>query len=273
MRSALVVLVLLVAARPAVGQELWYGDVDEPLAIATGFRGEVVIADGSPARVISIKDKSVLEFSEPSTDLGYFPVDVAISGFFVYVVNENDRSILRFSDEGAFRDVLVVGGNPFGLAVDPAGRVALTDVRNHTVTVYDVYLKVELKFGNYGVHEGQLSAPEGVEFSKDGRIWVADTGNQRVQVFSATGAWLAVVPVPDGTFSAPRRVTSLGKGRAAVADPDAQAVFVVDRDSGLLQAWRPDDAEFSPIDVAVTGAGEVLVLDAARRAVLRFTPE
>jgi len=45
-------------------------------------------------------------------------------------------------------------------------------------------------FGTMGSAESQLNAPEGVSVSADGEIYVADTNNHRVQVFSLEGEYL-----------------------------------------------------------------------------------
>jgi sugar lactone lactonase YvrE len=252
----------------------------EPIAVAVDFDGRVLIADGSPGRIVRWRrsDRGEDEFQRP-TSAGFYPTDVAVSGFFAYAVDEAARTVLRFDDRGAYRDILLnfetsaTGRRvtPYGIAVDSGGRVAITDVENHQVLLYDAYLSLELAFGNYGSFEGQLSSPRGVSFSPRGEIVVADTGNRRVQIFSAGGAFLRAVPAAgnDNPLRRPRRALVDEDGRVIVADPAAGAVFVFGADGTAERAIVPEDAAaFEPTDVERTRAGALVITDGATRSVL-----
>ena len=45
-------------------------------------------------------------------------------------------------------------------------------------------------FGTFGSDNGQLWHPGQVRVAEDGRIFVADRGNHRAQIFSPEGEWL-----------------------------------------------------------------------------------
>ena len=45
-------------------------------------------------------------------------------------------------------------------------------------------------FGKEGTAEGQLKSPDGITFDSKGNVWVADTGNDRIEEFSAGGSFL-----------------------------------------------------------------------------------
>ena len=47
----------------------------------------------------------------------------------------------------------------------------------------------ELKFGLQGASDGQLDSPRGVSVDGQGNIYVADTGNKRIQKFDSTGVY------------------------------------------------------------------------------------
>jgi DNA-binding beta-propeller fold protein YncE len=255
------------------------GSLGEPLAVALDFGARAIVADGSPGRLVrwSGPDTAV-EFQRPS---GFYPSDVAVSGFFVYAVDEPARRILRFDDRGAYRDVLLnfqaaPSGrrvSPYGVAVDGTGRMAVTDVENHQVLLYDAYLELEVAFGNYGSYEGQLAEPRGVSFAPDGNVLVADTGNRRVQVFTAGGAFVAAVPAAgmDNPLRRPRRAVADETGRILVADPVSGAVFVFARGGTSFRSIVPSGADdFAPTDVELSRSGEVYVADEASRSVMVF---
>jgi DNA-binding beta-propeller fold protein YncE len=253
----------------------------EPLAVAVDFQGRAVIADGSPGRIVRWDGMSVEEFKAPSTGLGFYPTDVAIHGFFVYAVDEIGRTILRFDNAGHYRDVLFnfeeidLGRrvSPYGIAVDAGGRVAVSDIENGQILVFDNYLSLEVAFGNYGTYDGQLSSPLGVSFGPAGEIVVADTGNRRVQVFTSGGAFTSVIPAPGqpNPMKRPRRAVVDTDGRMFVADPNAGRLFVFDRQGRLQLALLPEGYErFEPTDVEVTPGGKLFVADEANRTVHVF---
>src|SRR4029077_3043811 len=51
--------------------------------------------------------------------------------------------------------------------------------------------------GEAGNDNGHFRFPEGVTCDKEGRIYVADSGNNRVQVFDAGGKFIKSLPVPE----------------------------------------------------------------------------
>lgn len=255
--------------------------VGEPTALALDFNGRVVVADGSPGRLLRFRTPAeAIEFQSPS---GLYASAVAVSGFFVYAVDEPARRVVRFDDRGAYRDVLLNFEadprgrrvSPYGLAVDGSGRVAVTDIENHQVLLYNSFLQLEVVFGNYGTYEGQLSAPRGVSFTADGDIVVADTGNRRIQLFSDGGAFVRAVPPPGAPnpLRRPRRVVDDEDGRLLVADPLAGAVFVFTADGRDVRVLVADGVPgFAPTDVAVSSAGQLYVADDASGGVLVFDP-
>lgn len=255
----------------------------EPLAVTLDFDGNPIVANGVPGSIVHLilpLDHAV-EFQQPPSGLAFYPADIKPSGFFVYVVDPVQRLVLRFYRTGSYLDVLInfdeMFGErrvaPVGLDVDGSGRMALTDVKNHTILIFDTYLDVELVFGTYGTFAGQFDSPEGVFFTPDGGLLVADSGNRRVQAFDADGGFIRMVP-SDSTSSPlrrPRRAVMDPKGRIYVADPEAGRVFVFDENGRLVREVVPRGAkEFRPTDVAVSPTGLFYVTDTANHSLYAF---
>ena len=85
---------------------------------------------------------------------------------------------------------------PGGLALSSGNRMYVVDSGNHRVQVFQVaagppvsvtYLS---QFGSLGSGDGEFDAPVGIRLDASGNVWVADTGNHRVQVFDPDGAFL-----------------------------------------------------------------------------------
>lgn len=254
----------------------------DPLAVAVDFNGVAFVADGSPGRVIAFNlvGATAQEFQSPRGVTGFYPTDVAVRGFFVFAVDEPSRRLLRFDNSGSYRDVLIDFANvvdgrrvsPYGLAVDESGRIAVTDVENHQVLLYDSFLDLEVSFGNYGSYTGQLDSPEGISFTHSGDLLVADTGNRRLQLYDYGGAFRRAVPASGSSnpFVHPRRAVLADDGRVFAADPEAGRVFVFDGDGKLQDAWVGPGPDFEPTDVELTRDGRLLVTDGAARALYVF---
>jgi tripartite motif-containing protein 71 len=258
-------------------------NLGEPLGVTVDFQGNMFVADGIPGRIVRFSPggDQALEFQSPSRSPGFYPCDLKLQGFFVYAVDEVNRTILRFDKEGAYRDILInlnediVAGrvSPFGLDVDGSGRIAVTDVENHRILVFDAYLSLELSFGSYGTFQGQLNSPEGVTFADDNRLVVADSGNRRIEIFDGGGTFLKIVPAveEDNPMMRPRRAVMDDNGNLYVADPAAGAVFSYDKDGKLVKSIYPEGAgEFQPTDVEIDDGGRLYVTDVASRTLFIF---
>ena len=255
----------------------------EPLAVSIDFQGNILVADGVPGRVVRIdaSGRQALEFQRPTQSPGFHPSDLKLSGFFIYALDEVGRVLQRFDIDGAYRDQLVNFDqafeegeiSPVGLDVDNSGRIAVTDIRNHQIIVFNSFLEVELVFGSYGTFPGQFDTPQGVSFTDRGELLVADTGNRRIQRLRADGSFAGSLPADpsNGPLRKPRRVVVGPAGEIYVADPAAGGVFVFDASGRLVRSIAPEGvAEFRPTDVAVSPAGLVYVTDTANNSLYVF---
>jgi sugar lactone lactonase YvrE len=89
--------------------------------------------------------------------------------------------------------------------------------------------------GSAGADQGQLLQPGGVAFTSSGDIWVADTGNARLQRFTRSGALAQVI-------------TGLVSPRGIGVGPDG-SLFVADTGAGKIMKFLPDgtaDPVFDP---------------------------
>jgi sugar lactone lactonase YvrE len=160
-------------------------------------------------------------------------------------------------------------------------------------------------FGGAGSDPGLLLRPGDVGFAGDGQIWVADTGNGRLERYTATGALVQVVPgfvtptglavgpddtvyvadagaerifklLPDGTVD-PAFAQGTWPGIRDVAiDPRGESAYVVDA-SGRLQSIDPVSGAAlavveqnlnGPTSVAVDASGAIAVVEQTGNDVL-----
>jgi NHL repeat-containing protein len=135
-----------------------------------------------------------------------------------------------------------------------------------------------LKWGTTGSGDGQLIAPAGVARDASGNVYVADSGNDRVQKFSATGTFLAKFGTSgagNGQFTSPGGVAVDGSGNIYVADTANNRIQKLTSAGAFVTAWGTsgtNDGEFdSPTAVAVDGSGNVFVVDSNNNRVQKFT--
>lgn len=129
-------------------------------------------------------------------------------------------------------DVKVIGG--FDSSVEepnPDQRVYVADTRNHRITVWkyktdsdEVSQFTDKNFGQYGDEDGQFNRPEDVAVGPDGRVYVADTGNHRIQVFDKDGTFVNEGEIgwygdEDGQFNSPSGLAVSGWVLKAGDDP------------------------------------------------------
>ncbi|XP_078667252.1 E3 ubiquitin-protein ligase TRIM32-like [Branchiostoma floridae x Branchiostoma belcheri] len=95
---------------------------------------------------------------------------------------------------------------------------------SHTVTSIQ-----KLTFGEWGSEPGQFKDPSGVTVSEEGEIFVADHGNERIQVFTLKGTFIRQFPtvVPDGEEICTTDVAMDGEGNLWVVGVTDCANFAV----------------------------------------------
>lgn len=116
---------------------------------------------------------------------------------------------------------------PFDLAVDRAGFVFVTDVRNHRVQKFTADGRFVAAFGR-----SVLEKPGGIGVAPDDTVWVTDYDRDRILHFSNDGrllaAWGEAGDAP-GEFASPVDVAVDGEG----------SVFVVDQYHHRIQQFTP----------------------------------
>ncbi|HEX3246071.1 MAG TPA: NHL repeat-containing protein, partial [Chloroflexota bacterium] len=105
---------------------------------------------------------------------------------------ERDGSVLsRFGEGGAGNGQL---NEPWGIAVADNGDIYVADTWNHRVQRFDsagrflnLWGTLGDSQGQVGVAPGQFWGPRDIALGSDGRVYVTDTGNKRIQIFDSTG--------------------------------------------------------------------------------------
>jgi DNA-binding beta-propeller fold protein YncE len=161
--------------------------------------------------------------------------------------------------------------------LDAEGRVYVADELCHCVWIFKPTGELAARLGELGDAPARFRSPAGVAVGGGGRVYVADAGNRRVQVFDSVGNWVASWTGPEGD----RLVEPLGidvgpDGRVWVADAGAATVRLFTREGVpvfALGGGEGGDAFRAPCDVEAAAADLVWVVDRERGAVDAFRIE
>jgi DNA-binding beta-propeller fold protein YncE len=178
----------------------------------------------------------------------------------------------RLKDEGA-----ATFGSPWGLATDDLGDIYVTDPAKHRITKFDGFTREpEWVVGSNGSGDSQLYTPQGLAVG-DGVVYVADTLNHRIAMFTPEGAWAgSIVGRDEEAFAYPADVDYAngyifvveggGRCRVQMIRKSGSSYNVVDSFGGCGSG----PTQFSsPIAVAATDT-EIFVVDAQLNVVKKF---
>lgn len=267
--------------------------LNKPYAVAVN-KGRVFVSD-SVDRYIKVFDvPSGAYFRIGEEDPGALKkplgIDTDRNGT-LYVADATAKTILVYDRDGRF--LRKIGGPKqfdrlSSVTVQEDGsRIYVTDIggvqsENHRIRVYDAVKGDHLfDIGKRGGGPGEFNLPRDVAIGKDGRIYVVDGGNFRVQIFDHDGKFIksfGKVGKQIGDFARPKEVATDKDGNVYVADA-AFGNFQIFNPDGQLLMFVGDRSEkdgpakyMLPSGIAVDEDGRVYFVDQWFRKIDVFRP-
>ena len=220
------------------------------------------------------------------------PLGIAISSQNeIYVVDGSAKQVKVFDWDGRF--VRALGDKqtlqrPSGIALDPQGkRCYVVDTggvdsdRHHVVVLDSQQGTVISTIGHRGAGDGEFNLPLQAATDAQGRLYVVDGGNFRVQVFDAQGKFVRAfggIGHFGGQFSRPKGIALDNADRAYVIDTAFGNFQIFDNTGQLLlhvgdRGTGGGPGQFMlPSSIAVDEDGRVYVVDQFFRKVDIFRP-
>jgi predicted membrane-bound mannosyltransferase/DNA-binding beta-propeller fold protein YncE len=229
--------------------------------------------DGDPYQANWRDIDALTTFGSPGVGDGQFtsPHGIAIApDGSIYVADSNNHRVQKFDADGQF--VLAFGTwsgeppgsnffnpewapprgtfyEPWDVAVANDGSVYVADLWNSRIQKFDADGNFITMWGHFGESggraegaQGTFFGPRGVAVDEQGRVFVTDTGNKRVQVFDSNGAFLFQFG-GGGLLE-----NNLDEPVGIDIGPDGQIV-IADTWNGRIQVFTPDGEPLTRWDV------------------------
>ncbi|MCA9296463.1 MAG: NHL repeat-containing protein, partial [Phycisphaerales bacterium] len=271
---------------PLLGKyESTQDDFSRPTAVDISDDGAIAIAD-SVARHIRVRRAGASEWitlTGPDdhpliapagvtwvADDALIVTDRATDDFALFSLNETQNA--ASNSDLAVTDAH--GRVPAGL-YRPAGvasyldRVAVADTGNNRIVIANAGNTIALD--SRGSEPGQFKRPLDVAFDEQGRLYVADTGNHRIQWFNSQGEFqgeFGSLGSDPGQFAFPMGLAFDSKGNLYVADTNNHRIQKIGPAQNVLQLIPEDPTQGNrighfntPQGVAVDPYDNIFVAD------------
>ncbi len=124
---------------------------------------------------------------------------------------------------------------PNGVFVDAKGDAYVSDSNNGRLVVFDPTGKIVSEISR-GMGDGDLGMPRGVGIDDAGRLFVVDTTDHMVRVYTV-GATAADTPTYVGSFGGEGRLDGTFEYPNGLAMDNRAHVYVTDRENNRVQVW------------------------------------
>lgn len=242
------------------------------------------------------------KFGPPRADFRTFrlltsPGGVAFSGNTVYVSDPLNARVQRFTKKGRFlgtfgregvrpgeflspQGLVVHGGNVF-VAMNGNDRIDVFSKRGRWRRMFQVHSNVRRTFAmSRGGDRGQLHNPYQLARGRNGRFYVADLTNGRINVYTGRGfsrGQLGDFGTAPGQFLSPYGVAVDGAGNVWASDRDLNRISKFGPDGKFVGAFGETGSapgEFlSPQGLALDRRGNLYVADTNNTRVQKFAPD
>lgn len=286
------------------------GQISYPTGIAFDGKGDVVVADEENARVDVFTEAGafIKSFGSWGTEPGQFleikGVAVDSKGD-VWTVDQGSARIQEFSEKGIYLKTVGSYGSgagqfnvPKGITLDAHNNVYIADTDNNRIDKFSesgAFIAAygfgvsngeeklqtctsSCRAGNPGAGNGQLEAPRELTVDSTGKIWVTDTGNNRVEEFSEAGGFLKTfgsLGAGNGQLKEPKGITLDAKGNVWVVDAENARIEEFSSTGAYVAQYGTEGTAhgqfLNPWGILVNGHEEVFVSDSGNDRVQRLT--
>jgi sugar lactone lactonase YvrE len=191
----------------------------------------------------------------------------------VYLADTSNNRIQKFTSDGVFISKWGTEGSgdgefnyPLGLAIDKNNNLYVVDSNNFRIQKFDLNGNFITTWGSKGTGDGQFEVcnhpafmgegPQGIAIDKNGYVYVADRGNERIQVFTPDAVFIR-------DFNAESHGLAITETGYIYTGDFAISKFTTEGE--YITQWRSDrngDGEFvRPTGITADTNGNICVAD------------
>lgn len=256
------------------------GLLNGPLAVAVG-KDKVYVTDtkGHQINVYSKKGKFLFSFGQEGVKNGQFiyPNALAVDNKNkIYVGEFQNHRIQVFEPTGQY--IRTISGTQENiitpLAIAIYNETLYIAERTGDILITDLKGKVLNKFGTPGAAQGLLNYPNGLAIAGDGRIFVSDTGNGRVQIFSPQGTYLQTLDNRNTQLNLPRGIAFDDLGQLFLIDTFNHSILGYNENLSYIYSFGDrgmEEGQFNfPNGIAIDGDYLIYITDRENNRVQVF---
>lgn len=225
-------------------------DINYPYGITMDQEGRLYVVDKFN-KIVHVMDKSNnthSTFPGKQTSL-VSPIGIAVDNRgYIYVSDSKQGVIKIFRDQGE-KYIGEIGkgllNRPTGIAFNKTtGELLVVDTKNSEIIRYDINgYRIKGIIGKEGNTEGLFHNPTNIFTSEDGKIFVSDSLNFRIQVLTPNGKFIrsfGKAGDSPGYFSRPKGIAVDSDGNIYVVDALFDNIQIFDAEGRLLMDFgRP----------------------------------
>jgi DNA-binding beta-propeller fold protein YncE len=268
-----------------------------PYAIAIDQDNRLFVTDtaGAVVHVFDLNTRTYKQFADLAGQEKLLkPVGLAIVDNWIYVVDSILRKVCVFDKNGKF--IISFGSErfirPSGIAYWPDGRILyVADTARHTIDVFTREGKFIQQIGSRGLAPGMFNFPSHLWLDKSGKLYVSDTLNYRIQIFTNPAS-----PLRDaardtaherkflrmfgrqgdrpGNFAHPCGVATDGYGNIYVTDRQFENVQIFDQQGRILMAFGQEGTQagqfWLPAGIFIDSRNRIYVADSFNKRIQIF---
>ncbi len=263
------------------------GQFNKPRSLACDAKGDLFVIDMS-GRLQKFSAFGEYErlWDMPETEKGKPKGMEADTSGGIILIEPHYTRVNHFASDGYLRRQWGVNGTNAGQLAFPRS-VAVAPTGDLYISEYGPADRIQcfgrdgqtfrFAFGSRGTRDGQFDRAEGIAVDCKGRVYVADSGNHRVQVFDGTGKFLRSIGKPGqgtGELSYPYDVKVDSDGVIYVCEFGNSRIQLFDQDGHSLEVLGGAGIGLTQLNnpwaICFDRAGDLYVADALNHRVVKY---